>query len=405
MRRKRSSVLVMGMFLLTVGCAVAGCAVAAQNQQAPIGAQTGDTTAGRAGTSSASFLTWRQALAQPDSWYGSDEAVRIADNVLLYQRDTGGWHKNLDMAKPLTESEKAKITDEKKDTESTIDNGATTQQMYYLARVYTATKQERFKDAFLKGVDYLLAAQYPNGGWPQYYPLRKGYYTHITYNDGAMMLTMNLLRDISRKEPIYAFVDQARRARAERAIQKGLDCILKTQVVVNGQRTVWCAQHDEKTLLPVQARTFEPPSLASTESIGIARYLMKLDRPGPEVKEAIQAAIAWFEAAKLTGIRYEEITGPAAEGGRDRIVVKDPAAPPTWARFYEISTNRPIFSGRDGVVKYSLAEIERERRAGYRWYSSAASVLLEKDYPAWRDKWLSNNNDLQSSPAKSASKK
>lgn len=380
MRRQRNGVLVAGVFLLTAGSTLA--------------AQTGTaTTPERAGAAS---LTWRQALGQPDAWYGSPDAVRIADNVLLYQRDTGGWNKNLDMAQPLSEGEKARLRDEKKVAESTIDNGATTQQMYYLARVYTATKQARFKDAFLKGVDYLLAAQYPNGGWPQYFPLRKGYYTHITYNDGAMMLTMNLLRDIARKEPVYyAFVDAARRARAEKAIAKGLDCILRTQVVVRGKRTVWCAQHDEKTLAPTSARTFEPRCLASTESIGIARYLMKLDRPSPTVKEAVQAAVAWFDAARLTGIRYEEITGPGAEGGRDRVVVKDPAAPPIWARFYEIGTNRPIFSGRDGVVKYSLAEIEHERRAGYRWYSSAASALLEKDYPAWQQKWAPNQNVLR----------
>ena len=381
MRRKRNSVLVAGVFLLTAGSTLAAQTGATPPPERPGAARPG-----------AASLTWRQALAQPEEWYAGPEAVRIADNVLLYQRDTGGWNKNLDMAQPLSEGEKARLRAEKKVAESTIDNGATTQQMYYLARVYTATKQERFKDAFLKGVDYLLAAQYPNGGWPQYFPLRKGYHSHITYNDGAMMLTMNLLRDIARKEPVYyAFVDEARRARAEAAIEKGLDCILGTQVVVGGKRTVWCAQHDEKTLAPTAARSFEPAALASVESIGIARYLMKLDRPTPRIKEAVQAAIAWFEAARLTGIRYEEITGPGAEGGRDRVVVKDPAAPPTWARFYEIGTNRPIFIGRDGVVKYRLAEIERERRAGYRWYSSAASVLLEKDYPAWRNKWAPDN--------------
>jgi PelA/Pel-15E family pectate lyase len=379
MRRKRNSALLAGVLLWTAGSTSA--------------AQTGTATIPeRAGAAS---LTWRQALGQPEPWYGSPDAVRIADNVLLYQRDTGGWNKNLDMAQPLSEGEKARLREEKKIPESTIDNGATTQQMYFLARVYTAAKHERFRAAFLKGLDYLLAAQYPNGGWPQYYPLRKGYYTHITYNDGAMMLTMNLLRDITLKEPAYAFVDAARRSRAEAAIAKGLDCILKTQVVVGGKRTVWCAQHDEKTLAPTSARTFEPAALASTESIGIARYLMKLDRPTPRVKAAVQAAVAWFEEAKLTGIRYEEITGPAAEGGRDRVVVKDPAAPPTWARFYEIGTNRPIFSGRDGVVKYSLAEIEHERRAGYRWYSTAASVLLERDYPAWQKKWAPNQNVLR----------
>ena len=71
----------------------------------------------------------------------------------------------------------------------------------------------------------------------------------------------------------------------------------------------------------------------------------------------------------------------------DRVVVQDPAAPPLWARFYEIGTDRPVFEGRDQVVRYSVAEIEPERRNGYRWYTDEPSKLLNEDYPAWRKKW------------------
>ena len=45
--------------------------------------------------------------------------------------------------------------------------------MRYLARVYNGTGYERFKESFLRGIDYLLEAQYDNGGWPQYYPLSR----------------------------------------------------------------------------------------------------------------------------------------------------------------------------------------------------------------------------------------
>src|SRR5688500_18895796 len=127
-------------------------------------------------------VAWRAALSQPPEWYAGAEAVRVADNVLLYQRDVGGWNKNIDMATVLSDAEKAKLLAEKKTAEATIDNGATHTQLRYLARVHDATKLPRFRDAFFKGMDYLLAAQYDNGGWPQYFPLRKGYYTHITFN-------------------------------------------------------------------------------------------------------------------------------------------------------------------------------------------------------------------------------
>jgi PelA/Pel-15E family pectate lyase len=337
-------------------------------------------------------VPWKSCLKQKPAWYAGDGAVRIADNVLLYQRDSGGWPKNLEMAAVLSDPEKAALAAQKPKTDSTIDNGATYTQMAYLARVYQAAKHERFKAAFLKGLDYLLSAQYENGGWPQFYPKPSGYSTHITFNDDAMIGVMKLLRDIARNAPAYAFVDDDRRARAEKAVARGLDCILKCQIVTNGRRTAWCAQHDEKTLAPASARSYEKASLSGAESVGIVRFLMDIDRPSPEVIQAVQSAVAWFNEAKLTGIRQVAKPDPSLPGGTDKVVVADPSAEPLWARFYEIGTNRPIFCGRDGVIKYTLAEIEHERRTGYAWYVGDPGGLLAKEYPAWQAKWARAGN-------------
>ncbi len=337
--------------------------------------------------SPAATIDWKESLKQRPEWYASDEAVRIADNVLLYQRDAGGWPKNIDMARRLTESERAALLKERAETDSTIDNGATYTQLVYLARVYTAKRLERHRDAFLKGVDYLLKAQYSNGGWPQYYPPRKGYYTHITFNDDAMINVMRLLRDVAQKRPNYLFVDESRRRSSEQAVAKGVDLILKTQVVEDGVLTVWGAQYDEVTLQPTDARKFEPASLASRESVGITRFLMMIDHSDKKVVEAVEAAIAWFEKSKLTGIRWVEKPDPSKAQGFDRVVVKDPTAPALWARFYELHTNRPIFIGRDSVIKYDVSEIEAERRNGYGWYTEEPLALITKDYPAWRQRW------------------
>ena len=192
---------------------------------------------------------------------------------------------------------------------------------------------------------------------------------------------MRLLRDIAAKKPDYLFVDEERRAKAAVAVEKGIACILKTQIVVEGKRTVWCAQHDEVTFAPVNARTFELASLSGGESVGIVRFLMSINQPSPEVVESIKAAVEWFEKSKLTGIKWV-----SKEDRSDRVVVQDQSAPPLWARFYDIQTNRPIFVGRDGIVKYSVAEIERERRNGYAWYVDSPGDLLSKDYPKWLEK-------------------
>jgi PelA/Pel-15E family pectate lyase len=324
-------------------------------------------------------VEWKACLKQKPAWYAGEQGVRVAENVLLYQRDSGGWPKNLDMAKPLDNSEKKKLAKEKTQADSTIDNGATCTQLLFLARVFNATKTDRFRDAFLRGLDYLLQAQYENGGWPQFYPKPTGYRMHITFNDNAMVNVMSLLRDVAKGNEPYAFVDVDRRTRATKAVEKGVRCILDCQVRVDDKRTAWCAQHDEKTLQPAKARAYEHPSLSGLESVGIVRFLMSIEPPEPEVIEAVKGAVAWFQAAKLTGIREETKDG-------DKIVVADPAAPPLWARFHEIGTNKPIFSGRDGVIKYSLAEIEHERRTGYGWYTTAPASLLEKEYPAWENR-------------------
>jgi PelA/Pel-15E family pectate lyase len=334
-------------------------------------------------------IAWRNCLEQKPEWYASADAVRVADNVLLYQRETGGWPKNIDMAVVLSDQGKAEIVKQKGADDSLIDNGATYTQMAYLAKVFNATKQSRFKEGFIKGFDYLLKAQYENGGWPQYYPRLTGYYKRITYNDDAMINVMSLLRNIARKDRAYSFVDEARRAKAEQAVAKGIECILKTQVVVNGQRTVWCAQHDEVTLAPAPARAYEHISLSGSESVGIVRFLMGIERPDARVVEAIESAVAWFKQSKLAGLKVVEKRDASLPNGFDRVVVEDASAKPLWARFYEIGANRPIFSGRDSVIKYSLAEIEHERRTGYGWYTSAPAALLEKDYPAWRKKFSS----------------
>jgi PelA/Pel-15E family pectate lyase len=332
----------------------------------------------------AGTISWNDAQNQPAEWYASVEALRIADNVVLYQRDSGGWPKNIDMAKPLSEQGKASLLRERKETDSTIDNGGTYTQLSFLARIYTAQPQGRHRESFLKGLDYLLKAQYANGGWPQFYPDLSGYYKHITYNDDAMIGVMKLLRDVAAAKPAYAFVDEARRARAASAVERGIDCILKTQVVVNGQRTVWCAQHDEVTLAPAPARKFEVVALSGGESVGIVRFLMSIKDPSPEIVNAVESAITWFEHSQLKGIKWIEKADASQPGGTDRVVVKDLEGGSIWARFYEIGSNRPIFVGRDGVIKYSVAEIEHERRTGYNWYVDAPAKLLKKDYPAWK---------------------
>lgn len=332
------------------------------------------------------LVSWSEVLRQQPLWYQTDEAARIADQVVLYQKENGGWEKNMDMSLMLTQAEREKLAATKSDTSNTtIDNRATYTQLEYLAKTISGsfrkttppTNHQKHLEAFNKGIDYLLEAQYPNGGWPQFYPLHKGYYTHITFNDNAMIGVMNLLRDIAENRDDFRFVDQARRARAADSISRALRVIIRTQLIVGGRKTVWAQQYDENTLEPASARTFEPVALTAAESVGVVRYLMRLEKPDKEIVEAIDSAVKWYRKNAIRGIRWEK------KDGVSRVII-DPKAPNMWARFYETKTMKPIFIGRDSVIHYDVYEIEPERRNGYAWYTGEPRELLEKDYPEWR---------------------
>ena len=309
-------------------------------------------------------------------WFQSDEGRSIADNVLTWQTPHGGWPKIRDTG---SEPFDGKI----EDLHGTFDNGATIDELRFLARAFRATNELRYEQAFLKGLSHILEAQYLNGGWPQFYPLSKGYRRHITFNDDVMSRILGLLRDVSESSD-YPFLKTEYRVKVEAALTKGIDCILRTQIKQNGKLTVWCAQHDEKTLAPAWARSYEPPSLSGAESARVVRFLMSLEEPTPEIIAAVEGSVEWFRSVAIHGMRFDEFTD--AEGQEDTRIVADPDAGPLWARFYELGSNRPIFLDRDSVVRYSLSEISQERRGGYDYYGSWAAKLLTDEYPRWREK-------------------
>jgi PelA/Pel-15E family pectate lyase len=319
--------------------------------------------------------------------FKASEVTSIADNILLYQRDNGGWPKNYDIQAILNEDQKDSLRKTKNILHTTFDNSTTYTHIEYLAKAYTLTHIDKYKDGCLKGIDFVLSAQFPNGGWPQYYPLEDNYSRHITFNDGVYIGIMEMLQDICKNKPFYSFVDAAMRGKVKSSFDKGLDCILKCQIKDNGRLTAWCQQHDEKDLSPAWARAFEPPSICNGESADVVLFLMGLENPGKDIIQSIQSAEKWFEDSKITGIKVQTISAPPEKSKwrvstTDRIVVKDSLAPPIWTRYYEIGTDKPLFCDRNSKFLYSLAEVSRERRSGYGWYTYSPQKVLEK-YAKW----------------------
>ena len=122
------------------------------------------------------------------------------------------------------------------------------------------------------------------------------------------------------------------------------------------------------------------------DSVGVVRYLMSIDSPSPKIISAIEGAVRWFKEVKINGVRVLNFENKSLPGGMDRKVISDPKAPPIWARYYEIGTDRPMFI-EDGIVKYKLSELSHTKRIGHLWIGGRwPENLLKVEYPAWVEK-------------------
>lgn len=327
-------------------------------------------------------------LDRPREWYASREARAIADNIVSYQTPAGGWGKNQDRTAsprvpgesfvPIEDLPDFAQTDIKGDQSwryvGTIDNGATLTELRFLAQVQAQTlgrEGERYRAAFLKGVSYLLTAQFPNGGWPQVFPLQGGYHDAITFNDNAVGLTIELLSDVAARQGDFAFVPKTLAVKGKAASATALGLILKTQIVIGGKRTLWGQQHDVFTLAPAGARDFEPAALASDESASILLFLMSQKDPSPELQVAVQDGVEWLRAHSMSGYEWKrtETLG--------RQLVAKPGAGPLWPRFYDVVTLKPIFGDRDKNIRDNVNELSLERRNGYSWFNTAPAKAIE----------------------------
>jgi len=198
-----------------------------------------------------------------------------------------------------------------------------------------------------------------------------------------MVNILRFLDEIISEQELFASLQIKREtiSKAKKAFDKGIDCILKTQIRIEGIPTVWCAQHEVKTLAPAKARSYELESFSGSESARIVQFLMDVENPSKDIIASIEGAVKWFESNKIEGIKIvQEIN---KEGKKNRIVVEDKDAPPLWGRFYDLETSKPYFCSRDGIKKNSLAEISHERRNGYSWYTNAPEKVIQR-YEIWK---------------------
>ena|GEM_PF-1705577 len=326
------------------------------------------------------------------AYYELDQIEAIADNLLLYQRDSGGWPSNQHPLRVASAGERARALEQKSLADASFDNRNIYPQIEYLSEVFRQTGKHRYRDGALKGLRYTLDRQYPNGGWA-HSPDRTdlAYFRHITIADEVMPGVLTFLRKVAAGDYPFDYLDEKLRRQAARAVVKGDALLLDLQVRIDGKRTGWAGQYHEEILQPAKGRAYELPGILAWETVPVLEYLMSIPTPSKNVVEAVNGGAAWLESASLSGFRIDRVKAASQRfdfhnANYDLVVVDDAAAKPIWARFYDLETSEPFLANRDGKRVSQLSEVDVERRTGYSWYGYWPAKFLETEYPAWQQK-------------------
>ena len=237
-----------------------------------------------------------------------DAAKSAADALVAGQHPRGGWNYVVDTAGEdslkrwyETYGHNAWRMEEyhRYYGNATFDDAGTAEASQLLLRVYLEKREAKYRAPLDKAIQFVLDAQYPNGGWPQRFPFVENggahghadYTPYITFNDDVAGENIEFL--------LYAHQALGSNdARLVDAIERGMDIYVKTQQPM--PQPAWGLQHFPDTLKPAPARTIEPQAFA-THTTGtnirsmIGFYRLTGDR---KFLERLPEALDWLDQVR-----------------------------------------------------------------------------------------------------------
>jgi len=302
-------------------------------------------------------------------------AKRVGDVLIFGQHPLGGWHYFIDF-------DLEGVGPWYKDTASqflhgmeeyryyygncTFDDNVTQGATRFMLHLYMETLDPLYLGSLRKAMDFILMAQYPNGGWPQRYPLRYDYaheefddYTsNYTLNDNAMNNTIRTL--------LEAYVALGNEEYLE-AARRGGDFFMISQGA--GGVPGWSEQYD-MNIQPDWGRTHEPPAFGTRQTAHTLDMLMELylftgDR---RYLRPVPATLEWMESAKIEVLEegmyllaryYDPVTFLPIR--KELLDEKDPEGY-LLSRYYP--SNELPFSGRKRTVDYLKMKNEYDLLSG-----------------------------------------
>jgi PelA/Pel-15E family pectate lyase len=303
--------------------------------------------------------------ATGDDYY-YQAAVKAAGALIAIQHPTGGWNYLGDFAgeKSIrrwydTIGKNGWRLEEFQHYygNATFDDAGTSEASQFLLRLYLERKDKRFKPALDRAIAFVLASQYPVGGWPQRWPKapehrNKGlpdYTGYITFNDDVAGENIKFLTMVWQTlgDP-----------RALPAIRRAMDCFIACQQPK--PQPAWGLQHSYPDLKPAGARTYEPKAFTTHTTAQNITSLLDFYELTGDVKylARIPEALDWLAAVKLP----------------DSVM----PGKPRWPTFIEVGTNQPLYVHRRGSnVVNGEYYVDRNPEHTVVHYSSFRSVPLD----------------------------
>lgn len=266
-------------------------------------------------------------------------AEKTADALIWGQHPSGGWHYLIDFDMTQVRKWYDDVLSKCWGWEEyyhyygncTFDDGVSSGATRFLMEVYMTTLDPKYRTPLLKALNFVLESQFPNGAWPQRYPLmfdyphdgHEDYTSFYTYNDNVIQDNIQLLLDAW---------EEMGNEEYKKAAYRGMDFLIISQLPK--PQAGWGQQYDHN-MNSAPARSYEPASVMPGQTRECIYNLIEYYRITGNKKylRGIPDAIEWLESAKLPP---SHITSESRQGV-------------THATFYELGTNKPLYAHREGT--------------------------------------------------------
>ena len=309
-----------------------------------------------------------EAYERTGEKYLLDAAAATAHALVKGQLHSGGWDYRIEFD-PKERPRYAYRVDgppgERARNVTTLDDDNTQSAVRFLMHVDRAIQQKdpKIHEATKFALDSLLAAQYPNGAWPQRFsgppqaeefPALKANYpdqwprewpnvnyaSYYTLNDQTLADMIALMFEAAELYGDKRYFDAGRR---------GGDFLILAQMPE--PQPAWAQQYNAQ-MQPAWARKFEPASITGGESQGAIRILMEVYRQTGDKKylKPIPRALDYLAKSALPSGRM--------------------------ARFYELKSNRPLYFTRE----YQLVYTDDDLPTHYAFITTSGVPRLRGEY-------------------------